>query len=840
MRKPLITAAALLAIASPAPASPGLLEANCSECHNEEKAKGKFKLSLLGEAPTKENAKLWVTALDLVKTEEMPPEDGGELPAADRQRLARWLDQKIRNTGRASGESKRSAPRRLNNRELANSVSDVLLIEDVGTHQPVADLLGDTLHHGFDTDGDALGLSQFHLDQYINAFRKIIDATILTGEQRPVPKRYEIPPERIASLRLNQNTRRPIRHGKDGVFDFLDPKPLAHLIDFDTVPTTGRYKIKIRATGKDRLVYATEETGFYHGDPIRLDARMGDRVRTFELPDEKVIELELDEWLAAGTRFRLSHPTDAFRLRSNGNFKFQYAIAGEHLKATDPEEYARRAAAIKRGESKRSRRRAVTSWHHWTEDWQGARPRIFGVEIEGPIYDSWPPKRQVALLGNDPKAEDAAEILRPIAERAWRRDLRAHELDPIVNLVQNRARQLGDVEAFKEGIIAILVSPSFLLINPGAGEPADRFATKLSYFLKGTTPSSESRQRARGGRLDDFESVRDEIQRQFDGGEMEEFVHEFPYAWLQLDRINFMAPDPDLFRLYDRKRLSEDMVAEARQFFRHVIENDLPVTEFMDADYSFINADLAKVYGIEGVPQDSKLRRHTFADGRRGGLLGMGAFLTLTADSLGTSPIHRAVYVMENFLGIVPAPPPPGVEISEPDVRQAKTIKEILAAHTSEQSCATCHTSIDPYGYAFENFDPMGAWRSAYTMQIAKKPPRSELQKIKLEDQERAAEGLPPTAKPWENKPIPVDASARFRSGIEYRDITEFRQQMRSDANRDRFVRCFISKLLTYANGEAPDDYAEIERILSKSAENGYRIIDTIAAVVDSPLFREP
>ena len=194
---------------------------------------------------------------------------------------------------------------------------------------------------------------------------------------------------------------------------------------------------------------------------------------------------------------------------------------------------------------------------------------------------------------------------------------------------------------------------------------------------------------------------------------------------------------------------------------------------------------------------------------------------------------------MENFLGIHPAPPPGDVKIEEPDVRQAKTIKEVLEAHRSDRTCASCHQSIDPFGYAFENFDPMGAWRDMYTAQIAPKPSRQRLQEIEKEDQQRAADGLPPLPKPWENKPIPIDASSSFLSGAEYGDITEFRKLMLASANRDRFVRCFVTKLLTYANGSEPDNYFEIEKILSKSAANDYRIIDTIAAVIDSPLFRE-
>ena len=357
--------------------------------------------------------------------------------------------------------------------------------------------------------------------------------------------------------------------------------------------------------------------------------------------------------------------------------------------------------------------------------------------------------------------------------------------------------------------------------------------------LRSTIPDDDIRKAAHMGRLDDFEGIRSLLQGRIDGSGAEEFLRQFPHSWLELDRINFMAPDPDRYPLYDRKRLSEDMVNEALRFFRHVVENNLPVTELLSADYSFINADLAKVYQVDGVPQDSTLRKHTFADGRRGGLLGMGAFLTLTADSLGTSPIHRAVYVMEKFLGIHPPQPPADVNITEPDIRQAKTIKQILAAHTEDVSCASCHAGIDPYGYAFENFDPVGAWRDNYTEHIAPRPSTQALLEIEEQDRQRAAGGLPTLPRPWESKPIPVDASATLPGGTEYRDIIEFRRHLLRRENLERFVRCFITKLLIYANGAEPENEPEIQSILSQSAQSEHRIVDTIAAVVDSALFRK-
>lgn len=834
MRSLRCAAAALAAAPLVFAAAPGLelLKTHCSACHGGAEPKGRFRVDSLQD-PGRQGVDLWRKSLQYVRAEVMPPPEVGGLPARDRRRIAAFLEARIR-----GGEPGGAAPRRLNNREIANSVRDVLRIEDVGTHRPMADLLGDTLQEGFDTNADALGMSQFHLEQYIEAFRKVVDAAILSGEL-PAPRRYEVTAGDMCMTSLAQRRRQERANRTAESIDFLDPRLRVYFTNFESAPATGRYRIRIWAAAKDRGLYDSAETGIYDGDPIRLGVHLGGRVRVFPLADETPTEIEMDEWIAAGTRLELSYPTDGLRLRGNGNFKFQFSIAHDHIQKTDSQLYA---AVLQANLPKAPARTAKNPkhWSHWTEHWRGPRPRLFRAEIEGPLYASRPPKRQVALLGENPKAQNAAAILRPIAERAWRRELRGGELDPIVRLVASRAAQgEGDIEALKEGIVAILASPSFLLVNSDGGDPADRFAAKLSYFLRGTIPDTRIREAVRNGGLAAFEAVRAEVIRQFERSEADEFVREFPHAWLELDRINFMAPDPDRFPMYARKRLSEDMVAEALRFFRHVVENNLPVPELLWADYTFLNADMAKVYGVEDAPQDSRLRKYAFPDGRRGGLLGMGAFLTLTADSLSTSPIHRAVYVMEKFLGIRPAPPPADVEIAEPDVRQAKTIKEILAAHTADSTCASCHRSIDPYGYAFENFDPTGAWRSEYTMHIAAKPQRQAPPAIEKQNRQRGALGLPPAAKPRENAPIPVDAASRLPDGTPYSGIVEYRRILRGGEYRDRFVRCFIEKLLTYANGREVEDSLEIESILAKSSENDYRILDTIAAVIDSPLFRE-
>ena len=828
---------AALAIPQSVLADHALLQAHCATCHKDVNPPAGFSIGSLGNNPDAQSIELWVKSRAYVETGFMPPANESRLSVAERRQLVWYLDERIGTHQQAAARPRPAPPRRLNNRELANSVRDVLLIEDVGTHHPLANLLGDTLEDGFDTVGDTLGLSEFHLEQYIEAFRRVVDATILSGTP-PAARRYTVSAEEMRMTSLSQAAGREWAIRTPESIDFLDPRLRVYFSNFKMAPATGWYRIKIRATGKDRGVYDADETGIYDGDPIRLAVHLGDRKRVFDLPDGEAIDIEMDEWIAAGTRLELSYPTDGLRFRGNGNFKFQFSIGHDYIKQHDPELYE---AVLKEMLPQAPARTAKNfrHWSHWTEHWQGARPRLFHAEVEGPLYAGWPPERQIELLGKNPRAQDAARILRPIAERAWRRQVGDRELDPIVRLVRSKAGGMSDLDAIKEGIVAILASPSFLLLNLGDSEPSESLATKLSYFLESTIPDKSIREAARMGRLDDFEGIRSLLQGRIDGSGAEEFLRQFPHSWLELDRINFMAPDPDRYPLYDRKRLSEDMVNEALRFFRHVVENNLPVTELLSADYSFINADLAEVYEVAGVPQDSTLRKHTFADGRRGGLLGMGAFLTLTADSLGTSPIHRAVYVMEKFLGIHPPQPPADVNITEPDIRQAKTIKQILAAHTADGSCASCHAGIDPYGYAFENFDPVGAWRDSYTEHIAPEPSKQALFEIEEQDRRRAGAGLPSLPRPWESEPIPVDASATLPDGIKYRDIIEFRRHLVSQENLERFVRCFITKLVVYANGAEPENETEIHSILSQSAQSEHRILDTIAAVVDSALFRE-
>lgn len=824
MRFLLATISVFCLLHSAVVANPVLLKKHCRACHHGDDAEADFNLAALSDSPTASNLDAWLASLDRVKSGEMPPAEESNLSDSERRDLVDYLRRQLATFDREQSTLKpKFVPRRMNNREFAQSIADVLLIEDIGTHLPTDNLVGDSRHHGFDTHSQTLGFSKFHLEQCIRSARQIVNATILDGE-KPQSKRYQVTSRQIFAESLSQNTNRPERQGASKGFDFLDPRRQAYFKPFKHVPSTGWYRIRIQAIALDRGRYDTEGTGVYDGDPIQLLVQMGDRKHFIDLPDHEIHQIDLTEWMAEGSRLKFQNPTDGLKMVGNGNFKFQNRLTGEYFKKYEPDRYAQ---LVKTFTKKRNGRLFPTSaWQNWVNDWMGPRPRILSAEIEGPIYPAWPPARQTALIGANPKIEDAHAILKPIAERAWRRPVRDGELDEILHLVHRVHQTSGIIEALKEGIVTVLASPQFLLLNTEDLSEQERFASKFSYFLYGTTPTHPLRQAVAAGSLNSQAAIVQELKQRIASKETASFQREFPYAWLELSDINFMAPDPDKYHHYHRKDVSEDMIGEVLELFNHALKENISVPELLLADYSFVNADLAKVYGLEDVPQDSTFRKYVFQDGNRGGLITTGAFLTSTADSLFTSPIHRAIYVMENFLGIHPTPPPADVEITEPDVRQAKTIKEILSAHRSDKNCLSCHQLIDPYGYAFENYGPDGSWRHTYTVQ-------SEMDKATKASATKRA-------KPQVTK-IAIDAGATFQSGASYSNLRGYRDILASKVNQERIVRCFVTKLLTYANGVEPSsaDFAQVDRIVAVSARHNYRIVETIAAVIDSPLFRE-
>ena len=283
-------------------------------------------------------------------------------------------------------------------------------------------------------------------------------------------------------------------------------------------------------------------------------------------------------------------------------------------------------------------------------------------------------------------------------------------------------------------------------------------------------------------------------------------MYDFLESWLNLRELGSMPPDFETFPEYYASNLQPEMKQETQLFFRHVLDNNLPARDLLSANYSFLNRDLAKLYGVETqtlFSEAAEFQRVQFTDKNRGGLLGQASVLTVSANGIETSPVIRGVWVLERILGTPTPPPPDDVPAIDPDIRGAKTVKAQLEKHRSSAACNECHRKIDPLGFAMECFDPIGRTRSAYDMRGKRK----------------------------------VDTAGVLPSGESFSNLAELKKIL--VRHEEFFVRTLVTHLLTHALGRhiEPEDRFAIDKIMLSAEDDGYRLQDLVAAVITSDLF---
>jgi hypothetical protein len=287
------------------------------------------------------------------------------------------------------------------------------------------------------------------------------------------------------------------------------------------------------------------------------------------------------------------------------------------------------------------------------------------------------------------------------------------------------------------------------------------------------------------------------------------FVADFCDEWLDLQMIGFTEPDPKLYPGFDAI-VQNAMLSETWTTVETMIHENRSVAELFDADHTYLNSRLARFYGIDGVEGDEIRKVNVDQDSHRGGLITQGSVMKVTANGSNTSPVIRGVWVAERMLGTPIPPPPANVPAIEPDIRGSKSIRELLAKHRSQDSCATCHVKIDPPGFALENFDPSGRWRDRY---------------LRLADgrRERGAE---------------IDAGYTMPDGREFKSLDEFQKLV---AAEPRVLAVNLAEeLLTYGTG-APISFADrtvVEQIADQAAESGYGFRSILYGVIESPTFQ--
>ena len=361
------------------------------------------------------------------------------------------------------------------------------------------------------------------------------------------------------------------------------------------------------------------------------------------------------------------------------------------------------------------------------------------------------------------------------------------------------------IRALQAGYTALLCSPRFLYLRENAGDlNAYALASRLSYFLWSSMPDETLFRLAAENKLRESSVMRAQVERMLKDPKAEAFVQNFTTTWLRLDKLGKMPPEKGgPFRFYHDRKMETMLSQQAVAFFADVLRRNERITTFIHSDHTYLNAHIARwMYGRDDVPGEGMIRVPTH-DPRRGGILTMPAVMTATANGVDTSPIVRGVWLLENILGTPPSPPPPDVEPLSPDLSKAKTIRDQIELHRKHEACASCHRKIDPMGFAFENFDPVGRWRTHYR-----------------------TDGRPQ-----------IDPTTILSNGDQLADIVAFKQML---LNREPdFARCLTEKMLTYATGRRlePFDRGEINRITTALAENGNRLRDLVHLVATSEIF---
>ena len=776
-----------------------LLDRYCVTCHNERLRTGGLALDALDVSRVGDAPRIWEQVVLKLRGGMMPP---AGRPRPDRQTydgFRAWLEAELDRAAASRIEPGRVPTHRLNRAEYANAVRDLLALEiDAASLLPA-----DDTGHGFDNLAGTLALSPVLMERYLSAARRISrlavgDPTIGPGFTSQV---HGVP------ITMTQND----RMSEDLPFGSRAGLAVRHRFPLD-----GEYLVTIRLK---RSVYEyIVNLDEAHDLDLRIDGR---RVARFTVggaaPGKPAPVTFSGTFVAAGASEFPSQDWDDYRTGADADLAVRVPVrAGTRVVGV--------SFVGKSWEQEGVLQPPLREYGATVTETTDTSPRPEGpgvesVAIDGPYAAAGPgetaSRAHIFVCRPIPRAREdacAREILAALARRAWRRPVDDADIAPLLAFYRTGREADGFEAGIRMALERLLIDPEFLFrierdpegIAPGAPYPlADlELASRLSFFLWSSIPDDELLDAAARGRLSDPAERERQVLRMLADARSRALVDNFAGQWLSLRSVEGIAPDPNLFPDFD-DNLREALRQETELFVENQLRDDRSVVDLLDADHSFLNERLARHYGIAGVT-GSHYRRVTLPDERRGGLLGQGSILAATSYGNRTSPVLRAKWLLENVLGTPPAPPPPdipplpgGGAAGEP-----RTVRERLAQHRRNAACAVCHAPMDPLGFALENFDAVGAWRTR-------------------------------------DAGLPVDASAVLADGTTAFDGPAGLRQVLLDRS-EQFVETVAEKLLTYALGRGIEHYDRpvIRAIVRAAAEDDYRWSSLILGVVESTPFR--
>jgi Protein of unknown function (DUF1592)/Protein of unknown function (DUF1588)/Protein of unknown function (DUF1585)/Protein of unknown function (DUF1595) len=422
--------------------------------------------------------------------------------------------------------------------------------------------------------------------------------------------------------------------------------------------------------------------------------------------------------------------------------------------------------------------------------------------------------------------QDAERLLRSFLKRAYRRPVAEDEVQRFQSLFDDQFKiGAGFARSQLSAYTAALASPGFVFVEEKPGRLDDRaLATRLSLFLWNSIPDDTLRDLADRGELSKPEVLRAQVERMLDAPKSRRFVEAFTDYWLDLRKIDDTAPSTTLYNDYELDEpLKLAAVEETRLFFGELLRADLPARNVVDSDFTFLNERLAEHYGIGGVSGVAFRKVELPTDSLRGGFMTQASVLKVTANGTTTSPVIRGHWITERILGLETPPPPPTVEAVEPDIRGAVTIRQQLEKHRTNLSCASCHSKMDPPGFALESFDVMGGHRDRYRAVSGKVAP---------------VKGFGANGQAFAfHFALPVDSAGSLPDGRPFKDVRELKRMLASD---ERPIASNLARQLTVFATGAPVRFSDrdaIEAILDATRDSHYGVRSLVHAIIQSGLF---
>jgi cytochrome c5 len=761
--------------AQAAPMTPqyAMVKQYCLGCHNNKVKTAGVTLEGLDTTRVGDDAATWEKVLRKLSANEMPPAGLPRPKPEDRMKFVSWLETSLDQAAAAHPNPGHPTVHRLNRAEYANAIRDLLAVDT----KPLVSLPGDDSGYGFDNIGDVLSLSPVLIERYMSAANKIVKVAVGDVHMKPEEDEFFATRDTRTTKQKAKFTRRPERISPDLPFDSAGGTVINYRF-----PVDATYVIKIKTATPPKADGSPNDPTV---SELKIPVKAGERelgvtfLREDELPEVIVNPAALGRRGGGGGPGRGGPPRIA---------TMDVRLDGVRLKTFDVPEGQNGA--------------------NWSS-----------VSIAGP-YDvlgagDTPSREKIFVCkpANASQEESCArKIISNLGRHAYRRPFTEADLKPLMAFYDSGRKQGTFDDGIEMAIRAMLVSPDFLFRvehDPPNAAPGTVFrvndyelASRLSFFLWSSIPDDELLNLAAKNRLHDPEVLQAQVKRMLADEKSDALVSNFAGQWLYLRNLALVTPDPDEFPEFD-DTLRAAFLKETEMFFASILRDNRPVTELLSANYSYLNERLAEHYGVKGV-YGSQFRRVLLADADRGGLLGQGAILTVTSYPNRTSVVQRGKWVLENLLGTPPPPPPPDVPALEAHNKEGKqlTMRQQMEQHRANPTCAACHSRMDPIGFALENYDGVGKWRTT-----------------------DAGSKIDPSGK------LPDGTTFQGPAGLKNLLLTK---------DKDEFLETFTEKLMTYALGRGLEYYDRpaMRAVIRDAEAHGNTIQAYINAIVKSQQFQ--